>query len=288
MLNCCGMLTMSLLMLSFAAGTNTPETAPASVATGFLYKTVTYGGEAYPYCVYVPPDYTPERAWPVVLFLHGSGERGSDGFLQTEVGIGTAIRRNRDLFPAIVVMPQCPAQQSWVGPMGEMALRCVEATSREYPLDPRRVYLTGLSMGGQGVWYIAASRPQNFAAIVPLCGFADLSESAAQAEQLASRLVNIPIWCFHGDSDTAVPVTKSREMVSALRRAGGQPIYTEYRGLNHNVWDRAYADSELWRWVFAQRAGATSRPAATSQPAEPRQAATTQPAEPRKPDAPKP
>src|SRR5262245_54184203 len=105
---------------------NPPSAKPAStLATGFLFKTVELHDTSYAYCVYVPPEYTAERAWPVILFLHGSGERGADGFLQSEVGIGTAIRRNRALCPAIVVMPQCRPNAMWDGPMAEMALKCV-------------------------------------------------------------------------------------------------------------------------------------------------------------------
>ena len=122
------------------ARNQTAAAAPSSVTvTGFIRKTVSVDDQSYAYVVYVPPDYTPERPWPVILFLHGAGERGDDGFLQTDIGIGRAIRRHHRNIPAIVVMPQCRPNESWVGPMAGMALRCVELTSREYNLDPKRV-----------------------------------------------------------------------------------------------------------------------------------------------------
>jgi predicted peptidase len=228
----------------------------APIATGFLHKTITLEGETYAYAVYVPPEYTPDKAWPVILFLHGSGECGEDGFLQTEVGIGRAIRRHRSMIPAVVVMPQCRPNMTWTGAMASLALRCVEATSREYHLDPDRVYLTGLSLGGNGAWLLGAEFPGQFAAVVPISGFAELGDSTGLAAKLAPRLAHLPIWCFHGDADTNVPVEKTREMVAEIRKAGGEVKYTEYKGGGHNVWDRAYDDPELWKWLLAQKRSA--------------------------------
>jgi predicted peptidase len=238
-----------------------------TIATGFLYKTLTIDKETYAYGVYVPPDYTPDKPWPVILFLHGSGERGDDGFLQTEVGIGRAIRRNYRVIPAIVIMPQCRPNQDWVGPMSQLALRCIEQTSREFHLDPDRIYLTGLSLGGQGAWHLAARMPGRFAAVVPICGFAEWGPSTGLAAKLAEKLTNVPIWCFHGDEDKAVPVAAAREMVEAVRQAGGTIYYTEVKGGGHNVWDHAYDNLELWRWLFSQKRG-TPTSAPTSAPAD--------------------
>ena len=250
------------------------ETAPV-LATGFLYKELKLANETYAYTVYVPPEYTPEKAWPVVLFLHGSGERGADGLLESEIGIGTAIRKHRAMFPAIVVMPQCRSNQMWVGPALDMALRCLEQTSREYHLDADRMYLTGLSLGGQGAWLLAAARPDLWAAVVPVCGFAELGQPTGMAEQIAARVKGLPIWAFHGARDEAVPVAKTRELVELIRRAGGEVFYTEYPEGAHNVWDQAYANRELWRWVFSLKRGEpTSRP---STPETGRSAPSSQP-----------
>lgn len=227
--------------------------------SGFLFKTVVIGTETYNYSIYVPPEYDADVAWPCVLFLHGSGERGSDGLLQTEVGIGSAIRRNRALIPAIVVMPQCRPGLTWTGAMAEMALRCVEETSRTYHLDPDRIYLTGLSLGGHGAWFIASRMPESFAAIVPVCGFGDPKEVVT--------LKRMPCWCFHGTADEAVPVQRSRDLIEAVRKAGGDPKFTEFEGAPHNVWDRVYGDAEMWKWLLAQRRGSGSHePAAEPKP----------------------
>jgi predicted peptidase len=242
--------------LCLGGGVDPPApTAPATrPATGFLCKSLTIGDETYAYAVYVPPEYDGDQAWPVILFLHGSGERGDDGLLQTEVGIGRVLRRNHKLIPAIVVMPQCRAtEEAWSGKMGQMALRCLDQTTREYLSDPQRVYLTGLSLGGHGVWYLASESFGRFTALVPICGFADRKESTGLAQRMAPRLAGTPIWCFHGAQDNVVPVEKSREVVEAIRAAGGEVKYTEYPDGNHGVWDRAYDDPELWKWLFAQR-----------------------------------
>ncbi len=240
------------LMLTLTLAAPGPQAAGQTQA-GFLYKTLTLDGEKYAYAVFVPPEYTPERAWPVILFLHGSGERGDDGFKQTQIGISTMIRRNYRRVPAIVVMPQCRERQAWPGPMSEMALKCVEQTSRDYRLDPQRIYLTGLSLGGQGAWHLAAELPGRFAAVVPVCGFAEWGESTGVAEKLAGRLTDVPIWCYHGTADEAVPVEKTREMARLIKAGGGDIRYTEVPGGPHNVWDVAYADDAMWDWLFQQR-----------------------------------
>lgn len=241
------------IMLMAQTAPPAAEQTATPVATGFLFKTVTIEQERYDYCVYVPPEYTRTRPWPVILFLHGSGERGRDGFLQTEVGIARAIRRHRGSVPAIVVMPQCRPEQMWNGPMLQVALRCVEQTAREYHLDPDRIYLTGLSMGGQGTWLLGAEYAERFAALVPICPFVELGPPTGLLEKIAPRLTGVPIWCFHGDADPNVPVARTRELVATIRKLGGNIRYTEVPGGGHNVWDQAYDDPELWKWLFAQK-----------------------------------
>ncbi len=229
-----------------------PRAAPptAAVPTGFLFKSLDVDGTTYACCVYVPPEYTPTKAWPVILFLHGSGERGSDGLLQTDVGIARAIRRDRSRVPAIVVMPQCPAKEQWSGPPGLAALRCLEATTREYTCDLSRIYITGLSLGGNGAWMLSAAAPNVFAAAAPICGFT----GAERADEVATAVKDLPIWIFHGDQDTAVPVEESRHMAALLRANQAPSVkYTEYAGGGHGIWDRVYEDPEFWNWLFAQR-----------------------------------
>lgn len=237
---------------------------PASV--GFLYRQVAYEGRMYAYSLFVPPDYTPQQAWPAILFLHGSGERGSDGFLQTDIGIARAIRRNYRRCPAIVVLPQCPAGQLWDEPMTEMALRCLQDASRDHRLDPQRLYLTGLSLGGAGSWLLAARRPGLWAAVAPVCGFIGELRATASDETLSSlgqALRDTPIWAFHGGADEVVPPERSREIVAAIQSAGGSARLTEFPNVKHNCWDQVYESAEFWRWLLSQRREATTRATTT-------------------------
>ncbi len=235
------------------------------VETGFLDRTVSVAGQPYRYQVYVPADYASKLRWPVILFLHGAGERGTDGLVQTNVGLGPAIRRAPVRFPAIVVFPQVPPDSQWVGTPADAALAALAQTTKEYHTDPARVYLTGLSMGGHGTWYLAYRHPELFAAIAPLCGWVvDMdrfrgsvpvvpADSGAALPALGRRLGKLPIWIFHGEVDEAVPVSGSREPAAALKAASADVRYTEFLGLNHNVWDGVYASEEFTRWLFAQR-----------------------------------
>ncbi|MBK9127650.1 MAG: prolyl oligopeptidase family serine peptidase [Phycisphaerales bacterium] len=255
---------LGVLIMSLAATTTAPSVAPA----GFLYKTLELDGATYAYSVFVPPDYTPARKWPVVLFLHGSGERGADGLLSTEVGIGSAIRRDFRRVPAIVVFPQCRAGQAWVvspqdiGPMGRLALASLDAAMRDYSTDPERVYLTGLSLGGQGAWWLAINDPRRWAAVVPVCGFLEDKDRPSQMlALLTEHLRDVPVWVVHGEKDPVVPVERSREAVAALRAAGAPVRYVELPGVGHNAWDKGYADAALWTWLFEQRRAPATRPA---------------------------
>ena len=249
---------MLLVLLGLAASLQQGQ-------TGFLDRSVTVGGKAYRYEVYVPADYASKPSWPAILFLHGAGERGDDGLLQTNVGLPPAIRQNSSRYPAIVVIPQVPRDSQWVGTPADMAVAALQQTMREFHVDATRVYLTGLSMGGHGTWYVAYRHPELFAAIVPICGWVrDFpqfrgsapvvpdADSASVMTKLAGRLGKVPIWIFHGEVDQVVNVNGSREPAAALKAAGANVQYTELLGLNHNAWDAAYGSDEFVRWLFAQ------------------------------------
>lgn len=241
--------------------------APASLGaqqppTGFLDRVITHTGVEYAYQVYVPPSYRPSEAAPVILFLHGAGERGSDGKRQSEVGLGAAIREHPERWPAIVVLPQVPEGQSWVGPAGAMAMAALDQTLGGFRGDPTRIYLTGLSMGGNGSWALGYRHPDRFAAIVAVCGFLSsgpgfpsflATRTVDAAAEVAARLKGIPIQVFHGDADRVVPATESRQVVAALRAVGADVQYTELPGVGHNAWDAAYGSAEVARWLFSQR-----------------------------------
>ena len=228
--------------------------------TGFLDRTVTLAGTKYKYQVFVPDDWTPAKKWPVILSLHGAGERGDDGLFQTDIGIGTAIRTNRSRFPAIVVLPQCRKDVWWIdSPMDDVAMAALAQAEKEFQGDPRRIYLTGLSMGGYGTWHLAAKYPGKFAALVPICGGIFRPDEArvhspqdTKAYADAAKKIGgyTPVWIFHGAADDTVPVTESRRMAEAMKALGGEARYTEYPGVGHNSWDKAYAEPELMTWML--------------------------------------
>lgn len=235
--------------------------------TGFLDRSVEINGTRYPYTVYVPRDWTPTRAWPVILSLHGSGERGSDGVRQMQIGAAAAIRSHPERVPAIAVFPQTPAETRWLGEPVDAAMRALDEAITEFHGDRDRVYLTGLSMGGYGTYHVALAHPKRFAGLVVVCGGLrpHPSTTAVQLSPLvegqsdpyayvARSLRDIPMWLFHGEADTVIPVDESRTMIAALRAEGAPEVhYTEYPGVGHNAWDRAYREADLWPWLFAQK-----------------------------------
>ncbi|MFI5243342.1 MAG: prolyl oligopeptidase family serine peptidase [Gemmatimonadales bacterium] len=242
---------------------------PAQSPTGFLDRSITVGALRMPYQVFVPLDYDGHRKLPVILFMHGSGERGSDGLKQTQVGMPSQIRWHRDWFDAIIVMPQCPDDSVFRGTAAEAAYAAFEKSVKEFHGDRDRLYVTGLSMGGYGVWQQLLDHPDVFAAAVTVSG--GLTPSADMADlfvdtkghepfgYVAQRVKQLPVWIFHGALDDVVPPVQDRTLVDSLRAAGGSPRYTEYPDVNHGAWDKAYGDQELWTWLFAQRLVRTSR-----------------------------
>jgi len=182
----------------------------------------------------------------LILFLHGLGESGSDGRLQAQVGLGPALKRQEKKFPFIAVFPQSQ-KKSWqaANPDAQRALSILAEVEKEYRVDPKRIYLTGLSMGGFGTWSLAAAHPDRWAAIAPICGGGNPKN--------AEKIKDIPCWCFHGAADKTVSAENSRTMINAIKAAGGHPKYTEYPGVGHNSWDKAYATPELYQWFLEQK-----------------------------------
>lgn len=195
--------------------------------------------------LYVPPGYHDDRDWPLVVFLHGRGEEGTDGRKQAAVGLGAAIRRDPDRWPAVVAFPQKPADRhAWVE-YEPRILAALGAARSETRVDPDRITLTGVSMGGYGAWMLAPRHRDLFAAIAPICGGGDPED--------APDLAGLPIWAFHGTADPVVPVEHTTRMVEAVRAVGGEPKLTLYDGVGHNAWDAAYAEPDLPGWLLAQR-----------------------------------
>jgi predicted peptidase len=237
--------------------------------TGFLDRTITLRGTTYKYQVYIPENWTPRQNLPVILFLHGAGERGDDGLIETDVGIGTAIRTDRSEIPAIVVMPQCQKNTWWVlSPMDDLAMATLRAATKEFHGDANRTYLTGLSMGGYGAWFLAGKYPGRFAALIIICGGIRPREAALKAvpglakwappaqpksyADAAQKVGKVPVWIFHGADDDVVPVTESQKMYAAMKKVGGEVHYTEYPGVKHPSWDKAYDEPKLFPWLFSK------------------------------------
>jgi predicted peptidase len=246
-----------------------PSPVPARVATSgatrqstpgrFSARTFTDRGVTLHYQVFFPHDYDQNKQWPVIVALHGSGEKGSDGVKQIGVGMGPLVKAQAETFPAVVVFPQVPASEQghvWVPAL----MRLIDAAVAEVNGDSTRVYLTGLSFGGLLAYNLAYGYPDRFAALVPVSAYVvmqgskrytKLPQAEADARE-AQALRTTPVWIFHGERDSAIPVAKVRDLVTTLKAAGVPVRYTEYADTPHDSWNRAYRTPELWTWLLAQ------------------------------------
>jgi len=197
------------------------------------------------YLLYIPEEVPGAgKKRPLMLFLHGAGERGNDLELVKRNGPPMLVAEGKT-FPFIIASPQCPKDISWSNPEKIIALNAlIDELIATYPIDESRIYLTGLSMGGFGTWSLAATYPERFAAIVPICGGGNRME--------ARRLVNMPIWVFHGAKDQVVPTSMSQDMVDALKKKGSDVKFTVYPETGHNSWVEAYNNPELYEWLLKQ------------------------------------
>jgi predicted peptidase len=192
------------------------------------------------YLTFLPRDYDkdPSKKWPLMIFLHGAGERGSEIEKVKTHGPPKIAASNGD-FPFILVAPQCPEHRWWEPPTVNALLEKVMA---EHRVDPDRVYLTGISMGGYGTWSTAAAYPEKFAAIVPICGSGD--------PEVAAKLKHVPTWVFHGEKDEVVPIGRSERMVDAIKRAGGDVTFTRYPDATHDSWTVTYDNPKVYEWLL--------------------------------------
>jgi predicted peptidase len=193
------------------------------------------------YLLYLPKDYQGKPCWPLMLFLHGAGERGDDLALVAKHGPPKRIAAGDD-FPMIVVSPQSPKDQWWQ-PLELTAL--LDEIVQQYKVDRDRIYVTGLSMGGFGTWALAAYTPNRFAAIAPICGGGERFRMKPIAQ--------LPIWAFHGAKDPVVPLRRSEELVEALKKSGGNPKLTVYPEAGHDSWSETYANPQFYDWLLAQK-----------------------------------
>lgn len=244
MMTCRLVLVLSCLCLfAFGAAHSQDKDARGFVTRTFKDK----DGDAK-YVLFVPHGYKGDADFPLIVFLHGAGEREGGSKQPVEVGIGPAIKKEEKTFPFFALIPRCKAApNNWLadGPDAQRTLAMLAEVQKDYKIDAKRIYLTGLSMGGYGTWSLAAKHPERWAAIVPVCGKGN--------PENGEKIKGIPCWAFHGDKDTAVKVEGSREMIEAIKKAGGNPKYTEYPGVGHNSWDMAYGTKELYDWLLTHK-----------------------------------
>lgn len=258
-----GLLGMRQLVLSCSilALVHTPARASTGDTNEFLARIHTNAaGKTLLYRLLLPKHYDPAQTYPVILYLHGAAGRGDDNAKQLDWGpllfLDPAVRDKYDFF---LVAPQCPRSAGWMetalgNPAGvreSAALRLslelvADVLPKEFRLDPKRRYLTGVSMGGHAVWATLVRRPGFFAAAVPVC-------SGGDSSIVTKAAAKCPVWAFHSDDDHLVPVQQARDLVQAWRKHGGVAKYTEYTGLQHSSWKKAYAEPELFKWLFQQR-----------------------------------
>lgn len=246
-------LTMIALALGAAANAAEPE--------ALVFKS---GDKSLPYRLLKPEGTVKGEKYPLVIFLHGAGERGVDNKKQlvwfwNDKKPSVMTRPEVAKEKAFVIVPQCPDGKKFVEVPWEkgsykspeisetlkLTLALIDATIKEQPIDADRVYVIGMSMGGYGAFDAVQRRPELFAACVPICGAGDPSK--------AKDIAHVPVWAFHGADDGAVPVSGSRDMIDALKKAGAEPKYSEYPKVGHNSWSPAFEEKEFWNWIFAQK-----------------------------------
>jgi poly(3-hydroxybutyrate) depolymerase len=266
-----GFPTVCLLLAAWLApvAAHTSAAAPASARlknfqeTGFLNRTLDLHGIAYRFQVYLPEDFRHDdhKQWPIILFLHGRGERGAEGMWQTQIGLPEAIRDHPERWPFIVVMPQCPQTRYWTDPDAmTIAMSALEQETVEFHADTARTYLTGLSLGGYGAWELARTYPKRWAAIAIAASGIFWSyapdrwhEVSTLPAEYAHALGRTPVWIFHGSLDPVVPIRGDDLLFDAFKASGGHMRYWIYQGLTHDCWFRAFNEPEVPRWLLAHR-----------------------------------
>jgi predicted peptidase len=240
-----GLGIVTFICLGFAMGLPTGMAQPASGSTANSrltrvdFQTTLQSEVRMNYWLYLPPNHDQQPQWPLLVFLHGAGERGEDLERVKVHGPPKLIAEGKD-FPMIVIAPQCASRESW---RGEAVAALTRHAMKTYPVDPKRVYLTGLSMGGFGTWDAAAKYPELYAAIVPICGGGN-TESVERHKQ-------VPTWVFHGAKDNVVPLERSQQMVDALQAVGGDVKFTVYPEAGHDSWTETYNNAELYEWLLS-------------------------------------
>ncbi len=243
------------LALSAEPGQNSKKTE-AGVQTPQKFNYTKNESATVNYLLFLPKDYKAAggqkdaKRWPLILFLHGAGERGSDVW-KVAIHGPPSFATNKADFPFIILSPQCPEGRTW---SRDIVLKLLDEIMANYAVDPQRVYLTGLSMGGYGTWDLGLSHPERFAAIVPICGGGETITALLASREKADALKSLGIWAFHGAKDPVVPLAESERMVEAAKRFGVKEVkLTVYPEANHNAWTETYNNPELYKWLLEHR-----------------------------------
>ena len=257
------------LAWAIAPGAHSARPEPPQ-ETGFLNRRLELHGATYRFQVYLPEEWRRDvhKQWPIILFLHGRGERGSEGMWQTQIGLPQAVRDHPERWPFVIVMPQCPLPGYWTDPdMLSMAMAALDQEAAEFHGDPDRTYLSGLSLGGYAAWELARLYPHRWAAIAIAASGIFWSyaperwqEASTLPAEYARALGRTPVWLFHGADDPLVPPRESELMFEAFKGSGGHIRLWLYQGLKHDCWTRAYNEPELPRWLLTHRVLAVPTP----------------------------
>ena len=243
-------LVLGVLALATAAA-RAEDTDPQLMQKRCQFESQLTKAASLGYLLYLPKDYHPAdkaRQWPLMLFLHGSGERGTNLSKVSAHGPPKLAKLKQDL-PFIVISPQCPAGRRWDD---ETLLALLDDVIARHSVDTNRVYLTGLSMGGYGTWSLGLSHPERFAAIAPICGGGNLILGLLPDTKKQAALKRLPIWAFHGGKDNVVPPAESERMVAAAKSAGCKEVQlTIYPDAGHDSWTEAYNNPKLFEWFLA-------------------------------------
>lgn len=239
----CGVLTVLVVCGLWAGSATAKEKSAKGGQSEQMFRKEITKQVSLKYLLYLPKGYgeKKDQKWPLMLFLHGAGERGNDVNLVKKHGPPKLIDQGKE-FPFIVVSPQCPTTSWWPEQIDALTALLDEVQAK-YAVDLNRVYVTGLSMGGFGTWSLATRYPERFAAIAPICGGGD--------RFLANRLKNLPVWVFHGAKDPTVPIQASQEMVEALKKVGADVQFTVYPEAQHDSWTETYNNPKLYEWFLS-------------------------------------
>lgn len=229
------------------AGKQLPQSMSVRVQEG-----ATTRGKTIHYLLFAPRAYESDgQPWPLLLFLHGYGESGRNELERVKIHGPPKLVETRPEFPFVLVAPQCPPvkyemQEIVKAWKADELIQLVDHVAGSLNVDPTRIYVTGLSMGGFGTWRLVAAHPERFAAALPICG-------GGEPEAMAKSLAGVPIWAFHGARDSVVPLSASEKMVEAVRHAGGRVEFTVYPDVEHDSWTQTYANEEVYEWLLSHR-----------------------------------